>query len=409
MKATDAGKKAKALADPAQEALRSVLYDPKGPYAVPQNVDELYPEAAGNNLKARRDALKSLEASLPRLPEAMAVSDGKPENLRVHLRGSHLTLGHETPRGFPRVLTGDERPALDDKASGRLQFARWLTSPRNPLTSRVIVNRIWLWHFGEGLVRSPDNFGRLGERPTHPQLLDHLATEFMRRGWSLKALHRMIMLSATYQMSTAFNEQAAAADPENRLWWRTNRRRLEVEAIRDSILAVTGTIEFTMEGTLLPTPNRQYVTSTASVNPANYDSPRRSIYLPVVRSALYEVFQAFDFADPSTLNGKRDSTTVAPQALFMLNSDFVLKQTKQLATRLLEQSELDDAGRILQLYEESLSRPPTDRETARGLEFVAKYAEAGLAKQLSAEESRLRAWQTLCRTVLASNEFVYLE
>lgn len=409
LKATEAGKEAQTLADPSREALRQVLYDPKGPLAVPKNAEDYFGADNVAELKTRRDELKSLEESLPRLPEAMAVSDGKVENLRVHLRGSHLTLGQEAQRGFPRILAGEALTPLDEQASGRLQFVHWLTAPQNPLTSRVIVNRIWLWHFGEGLVRSPDNFGRLGERPTHPQLLDHLATELVRRGWSLKALHRLIMLSATYQMSTAYNEPAAAADPENRLWWRMNRRRLEAEAIRDAILAVAGTIDFTMEGSLLTTPNRQYVTSTASVNPAVYDSMRRSIYLPVVRSALYEVFQAFDFADPSTLNGKRDSTTVAPQALFMLNSGFVLQQTRSLAAKLLGDSGLDDAGRVRRLYEWSVSRPPTDRETARGLEFVERYADAGVVKQLTAEESRLRAWQALCRTILASNEFVYVE
>jgi hypothetical protein len=249
----------------------------------------------------------------------------------------------------------------------------------------------------------------LGERPTHPQLLDHLASQFMTRGWSLKDLHRQIMNSATYQMSTTHNEAAAATDPENRLWWRMNRRRLEAEAIRDSILYVSGTLDLTMGGSLLTTPNRQYVTSTANVNPVIYEAKRRAVYLPVIRSALYDVFQAFDFADPSTLNGRRDSTTVAPQALFMLNSKLVLEQTKALATQLLADEALDDARRIRQLYERALSRTATPEETSRGLEFVEKYTQAAAGKGVPEEDRRLRAWQALCRTVLASNEFVYIE
>jgi len=401
--------KAAPLPDPVLEAFRHVLYDPEGPVAVPKNAEEGYsPERVGE-LKAAREQLAELEKTLPQLPEAMAVSEGKPENLRVHLRGSHLTLGRETLRQFPRILAGEQQTPIDDHHSGRLQFAEWLTSPRHPLTARVIVNRIWLWHFGEGIVRSPDNFGLLGERPTNPQLLDHLATEFVAHGWSIKAFHRLIMSSATYQMSTAFNEKAAGVDPENRLMWRMNRRRLEAESIRDSILFVAGTLDLTMGGSLLPTPNRQYVTSTANVNPAIYEAKRRSVYLPVVRSALYEVFQAFDFADPSTLNGRRDSTIVAPQALFMLNSRIVLEQSKALATQLLAEANVDDVGRIRRLYEIALSRPATEPETTRALAFVERYSHAVTEKGVPAGEQRLRAWQALCRTVLASNEFVYVE
>ena len=401
--------KAAALNDPVLEAFRHVLYDPEGPIAVPRNAEEGYSPERTSELKAAREQLAEMEKTLPQLPEAMAVSEGKPENLRVHLRGSHLTLGRETLRQFPRILAGEQQTPIDERQSGRLQFAQWLTSPGHPLTARVAVNRIWLWHFGEGIVRSPDNFGLLGERPTNPQLLDHLASEFVARGWSIKSLHRLIMSSATYQMSTAFNENAAAVDPENRLMWRMNRRRLEAESIRDSILFVAGTLDLTMGGSLLPTPNRQYVTSTANVNPAIYEAKRRSVYLPVVRSALYEVFQAFDFADPSTLNGRRDSTIVAPQALFMLNSRIVLEQSKALAMQLLAEARIDDAGRIRRLYEIALSRPATEPETTRGLAFVERYSRAAEEKGIPAEEQRLRAWQALCRTILASNEFVYVE
>src|SRR5262249_48842871 len=157
--------------------------------------------------------------------------------------GSHWNLGPEVERRFPRILSSRENISLNPSQSGRLELARWLARPENPLTSRVIVNRLWRWHFGEGIVGSPDNFGHLGDRPTHPELLDWLALRLVESGWSLKTLHRLIVLSATYQMSTAFNAEAAAVDPENRLRWRSNRRRLEAESIRNTILAVSGGLD----------------------------------------------------------------------------------------------------------------------------------------------------------------------
>ncbi|MFM8580148.1 MAG: DUF1549 domain-containing protein, partial [Planctomycetaceae bacterium] len=253
------------LSDPALESLRAALYDPNGPLKPPTNIEESFPTPVRETLARRRDEAKQLEGALPKFPEAMAVSEGTPENLRVHLRGSHLNLGAEVPRRFPQVFpraAGDGVPAA---GSGRLELARWLTDPSNPLTARVLVNRVWQWHFGEALVRSPDNFGRLGERPTHPELLDHLALTLQREGWSLKRLHRRMLLSAAWQQGTRFDARGAQVDPDNRLWWRFNRRRLEAEALRDSVLAVAGSLDSHMGGTLLPTPNRAYVTSTANV------------------------------------------------------------------------------------------------------------------------------------------------
>ena len=405
---------AKKLADPALESLRALFYDPKGPFEIPKGVESYYAADELASLTRLRGLVKELQDSLPKLPETMAVSDGKVEDLRIHLRGSHLTLGESVPRRFPAVFSGERQP-LDASRSGRRELAAWLVQPEHPLTSRVIVNRVWQWHFGEGLVRSPDNFGSLGERPTHPELLDWLALRFVEQGWSIKSLHRLIMLSATYQMSTASNEAAAQADPENRLWWRANRRRLEAEALRDGILAVCGELDQTAGGSMLPTPNRQYVTGTGSILPAAlYDSRRRSVYLPVVRSALYEVFQAFDFADPSVLNGRRDTTTVAPQALFMMNSQLVSQATRGCAQRLLQIPAGDDAtatdmASVQAIYERAYSRPATTAEISRALQFVEQYAVAQTARQAAPDEARLKAWQALCRAVLSANEFVYVE
>ncbi len=403
-----AQKALKELPDASLEAFRRAAQEPKGVFAPPADVEASFPVETIAALNVSRDHLKNLELKLPKFTEVMAVSDQGAENLKVHLRGSHLTLGTETPRQFPRIIAGDQQTPIGQDRSGRLELAHWLTSPEHPLTARIIVNRVWLWHFGEGLVRSPDNFGRLGERPTHPQLLDWLAKRLVEDGWSLKKLHRRIILSSTYQMSAAYNAQAAQQDPENRLWWRMNRKRLEVEEIRDALLAVSGALEDTLGGTHLATGNRQYVTSTANVNPVVYQNNRRSIYLPVVRSALYELFQAFDFADPSVLNGRRDQTTVAPQALFMMNSPLVLEQSKRLAATLLARTDLDAEGRIRLLYLKAYGRPPTAVEIQRDIGYLDRFSKAA-GERIPAAELESRAWRSLCRAILAANEFLYVE
>jgi len=340
---------------------------------------------------------------------AMAVAEGKVGNLRIHLRGNHLTLGPEVPRRFPRILAGEQQTPLDGGQSGRLQLARWLTRPEHPLTARVLVNRLWRWHFGTGLVRSADNFGQLGERPDNQALLDYLAVRFVRDGWSIKTLHRLIVLSSTYQMSGRAGDKVLRADPENRLSGRRERRRLEAEAVRDALLAVSGRLDVTVGGSLLQTKNRGYVASTFSVNPTNYASNRRSVYLPVIRSALYEVFQAFDFADPSVPNGERATTTVAPQALFMMNSPLVQTAARDFAALLLARKDLEEAGRVRLAYEQAYGRPAEPHEIERALTFVRQRERMLAAEMVPFIERRLRAWQGLCRVILAANEFVYVE
>ena len=409
LKATEAGKAATELPDARQETLRKLLFNMAegSPFSVPKNSEEYFTAETKTALQSQRDEIKQLEAALPKLPVAMAVSEGTVEDLPLHLRGNHTTLGKERlPRRFPRIVAGDQQTPIVADRSGRLEFARWLTEPTHPLTARVAVNRIWQGHFGEGLVRTPDNFGLLGDKPTHPVLLDWLSQRFITAGWSMKSLHREIMLSSAYQMQTTFNEAAFLADPDNRLWWRRNRRRLEVEAIRDSLLAVSGRLENSMGGTLLPTPNRGYVTGTANNYPQIYNANRRSVYLPVIRSALYELYQVFDFAEPSVLNGKRDSTTLATQALFMLNSQLVGDQAGEIAARVLA-ADGDDAARVRRVFQTTLQREPTSPEVARALDFVQRFdaAETGGTPA----ERRLAAWKGFCRAQLASSEFLFVE
>ncbi len=368
-------------------------------------------KAAGNAATRKRlqGELAALEKAKPDLPAAMAVAEGTPANLRIHLRGNHLTLGREVPRRFPRILAGEKQAPIDGKQSGRLQLAEWLTRSDNPLTARVLVNRLWHWHFGAGLVRSPDNFGALGDRPVNQPLLDWLAVRFVESGWSLKAMHRLILLSSTYQMSGAHDERAALVDPENRLHWRWQRRRLDAEEVRDALLAVSGQLDSAMGGSLMQGGNRAYVPGYPNSSYDNYDSRRRSVYLPVIRSDLYRVFQAFDFADPSTPSGERPTTTVAPQALFMMNSKLVLEQTRHLATDLLGRGDCNDAGRVCLAYELAYGRLPTAAETGRALGFVRRVEGLLEGEKVAPAERRLRAWQSLCRVILAANEFIYVE
>lgn len=375
--------------------------------SLPEDSDSLFPAVIQAEIKQFKTEIQAQEKAIPMLPRTMAVSEGTPVNVRVHLRGSYLTLGKECARQFPVVLAGEHQPPLDSRSSGRLELVKWLTRSDHPLTARVFVNRVWRWHFGQGIVASTDNFGSLGEKPTNKPLLDWLALTFIQDGWSLKKLHRRILLSHTYQMSSRYDAKAAQIDPENRLRWHNNRRRLEVESVRDSILAVSGQLDRTLGGTLLRFRDREYVTSTANADPVNYNTLRRSVYLPVIRSALYDVYTAFDFGDPTVMNGDRPTTTVAPQALFMMNSVLALEQTKAMATALLAHKELDDSGRIQLAYETCYGRPATNAEVLRAKEFIRRLEQSFGAQEPN--KTQHRAWQSLCKALIAANEFIYIE
>jgi hypothetical protein len=306
------------------------------------------------------------------------------------------------------VLAGENQPGIDATQSGRLQLAEWLTGPDHPLTSRVMANRIWRWHLGRGIVPSVDNFGRLGEMPTNQPLLDWLALRFVEQKWSIKQMHRLIMLSNTYQMSSAYDEHAAEIDPENTLLWRANRQRLEAESIRDSVMAVSGDLDLAMGGTLFSFKDRAYVADTSKRGGVDYARNRRAVYLPVVRSSMYEMFQAFDLPDPSTSNGDRNSTVIAPQALFAMNADIVLKHTRSMAEGLLAQKGVDDAARIRDAYERALARPPAAKEVDRALTFIAGIEKAMEAHEQDAAKRHVFAWQSFCKALMASNEFIYV-
>ncbi len=353
-------------------------------------------EVIAEHKKAIEKAKQQYEA----IPKAMAVTEGEIADLPVMLRGSHLTPGEPARRGFPRIL-GGRRASIGAAGSGRLELAQWLTQPDHPLTARVMINRIWKGHFGEGLVRSIDNFGLLGARPDNPALLDWLAARFVESGWSIKAMHRLVMLSQAYQMNSEPNPRYAEVDPENRLLWRMNRRRMEAEVIRDSLLAVSGRLDNQAGGKAMTHANFVNLNDGKSRDPALYDSNRRSVYLPVIRSALFDVFETFDFANPSTIKGRRATTTVAPQALFMMNSEHVEKAALAIAKRI---EATDDS--IAAAYRTVHLRSPSASEIGRSKEFLKHYE--GAMTEFDPIKRRTRALQALCRVLLSSNEFVYV-
>jgi hypothetical protein len=372
----------------------------------PEKLKTLYPEATKAALKKLRDELAALEKAGPDLPSAMGVTEDKVVDIAVHLRGSSLNLGDIVPRHTPPVLRGPRVPQFTAKESGRRQLAEWLVDPQHPLTARVFVNRVWRWRFGKGLVRSTDNFGLLGEAPSHPELLDWLARRFIADGWSVKALHRLILNSSTYQQASNPARETIRHDPENRLFSRADVRRLEAEAVRDALLAASGQLDTTMSGSLLKLKNRAYFFDHTSIDLTTYDSRRRSLYLPVVRNNVFDVFQLLDFPDPAVSTGNRATTVVASQALLMLNSDFVMQAATDFADRLLAES-ADDDQRLSRLYLIAFGRKPTVDERQADRAFLTRVTQTK-SGEANADQRRRQAWATLCQVSLAANEFIYV-
>jgi hypothetical protein len=273
------------------------------------------------------------------------------------------------------------------------------------LTARVYVNRLWRWHFGRGLVASTDNFGSTGDRPSHPELLDWLARYFVEAKWSTKAMHRLIVLSHTYRMAGSLDE--IAIDPENRLLWKFPLQRMEAEQLRDSLLAVTGKLDSTMGGKSIPLRNRQFVFNHTSTDRTQYQSHRRSIYIPVIRNNLYGFFEQFDFPDPTMPTGSRNQTTVPAQALALMNSPLVMHCSRSLAHQLLA-SLPGDQERVGRVFEMLYSRPPTAEDFAIAARFFEEVAEDPSVAVLPLQERQLQSWTLYCQSLLASNEFVYI-
>ncbi len=402
--------KAKNIDDEMLEAARAALYDLTGFLSVPPKPEFAFDEETLREYYRLMEEARLVESRAPDEAAAMGVADGEVhDRLPIHIRGSHLNLGDPIAREFPHVMrTSTVRPILPANQSGRLQLAHWMASTQHPLTARVYVNRIWRWHFGRGIVKSTENFGLLGDRPTHPELLDWLAFHFMQSGWSTKDLHRLILKSSVYQMSSQADADVLTADPENLLLSRFRLQRLEAEQIRDSVLAVSGRLDESLSGKTVPLRNRQFVFNHTSVDHTKYDSLRRAIYLPLIRNNVYTLFEQFDFPDPTMPTGNRNSTVVAPQALLMMNSELVMDSASALAEQLLD-SEADDQSRITALYRRTFGRKPSDGEVGRALAFIAEMTSQALTGSASFDpDQRRQAWSLLCQGLLASNEFIYV-
>ncbi|MCA9015146.1 MAG: PSD1 domain-containing protein [Planctomycetaceae bacterium] len=377
-------------------------------FKLPAKPEPSYSKEAQAELKTIREKVASLKKERPEVPTALGAAEREITDVPIHIRGSHLTLGETVPRHVPVVLSPQPQKPFSKEQSGRLKFAEWLTSRDHPLTSRVFVNRVWRWHFGKGIVATPDNFGKLGAKPTNQPLLDWMAASLMDEGWSIKKLHRMILLSNTWQMSSEFNEQAATADPDNNLQWRADVRRLDAESIRDSILSASDGLDLTLGGSLLTVKNREFVFNHESKDGVTYDFNRRSLYLPVIRNHLFGMFMLFDYADASVLNGNRSSTTVAPQALFLMNSHLVEDASQRMADNILSQTALAPEQKIQKLFLKSFGRLPSEIEVSKSLQFLDELEKELQADEADSDKRIHRSWQVLCQSIFASSEFIYL-
>jgi hypothetical protein len=333
-------------------------------------------------LKKKVEAIRVTHPGAP--PRAMVLRDGAVVEPHVFVRGNPGNQGDRVPRQFLAILSEEKRQPFKH-GSGRLDLAQAIADKNNPLTARVMVNRTWLGHFGFGLVRTPSDFGARGDRPSHPELLDYLACRFMRDGWSMKKLHRLIMLSSVYQQTSDERPSGKAIDPDNHLLWRMNRRRLDLESMRDSLLAASGQLDPTIGGRAVDILAQPY-------------SKRRTIYGYIDRQNLPGLWRSFDFASPDAHSPQRFVTTVPQQALFWMNSPFVIEQAKALVKR-PDIASAEGPAKVSRLYQTIYARPATPEELKMALEYVAAEPTAG----------GMNPWEKYAQALLAANEFVFVD
>ncbi len=352
--------------------------------------------------RARRDEVANSEAC----ELTYGVVEGQAANAKIQKRGEPKRLGEEVPRRFLEILGGDA--VADASGSGRLDLADWLTRPENPLVARVIVNRLWQHHFGAGLVQTASDFGYRGRPPSHPQLLDYLADALVCHGWSLKWLHKEIMLSRVYQLSSDDANPAAVNDPLNVLCWKYGRHRLDAEAIRDAMLAVSGNLD-RARGAAHPFPPKQswHFTQHAPFK-AVYETPKRSVYLMTQRIARHPFLALFDGADPNVSTAERTETTTPAQALFLMNDPFTHEQSAALAKRLMREA-ADERRRLEWAHWLVLGRAPSNDELPEAAAFLERYRHLAISTGAAGEDVEQAAWSAYARVLLTSNEFLYIE
>lgn len=399
-KAKAADAQVKKLEDSTLEAARVALGDVGGFLAIPAKMEHALDQESLVKIHELAESARLFESAAPDETSVMGVADkGVVDGLAIHIRGSYRNLGDVVPRGFPEVMVSQgATPIFSRHSSGRLELARWLANATHPLTARVIVNRVWRWHFGRGLVESTENFGVLGDRPSHPELLDYLARWFIESGWSIKELNRLILTSATYRMSSVHPEaqSALAIDPENRLRWHYKLERMGAEPLRDSILQVAGRLDCQLGGKSVPLRNRQFVFDHTSIDHTKYDSIRRTVYLPIIRNHLYSLLEQFDFPDPTMPVGSRNTSMVSVQMLLLMNADWIIDSASLLARRSQEFSS-EPSRRIDWLFETVLGRAPKEHEQRRFLDAISDG-------QASGED----LWVTLAHNLLICSEFIYV-
>lgn len=374
-----------------QPDLLAIVFGEKGLFAVePAELEKHLTPDQATLLTEQRESLKRLQqTALPMYPIAHVITDDKPADMKVFIRGNPANQGDVAPRRFLQILSED-KPQAFANGSGRLELAEAIASSDNPLTARVMVNRVWQHHFGRGIVGTPDNFGSLGEKPTHPELLDYLTERFLENGWSVKLLHREIMLSSTYQLSSQQDEANMSIDGDNQYLWRMNRRRLEVEAWRDALLSVSGKLDPQMEG--------------PSTNLADQNNSRRTVYAFISRHELNNMLRLFDFPDANITASTRSETTVPQQQLFVLNSPFVIEQAKAFASRLEKEAGADIESKVRHAFSLAYGRPVTDAELSLATRYLS-VADDSTEK----DKNSLNRWERYAQAVLGSNEFMYLD
>jgi hypothetical protein len=360
--------------------------------------------------KAVADARKKraeVQAEAPLIPSAYAVVDARALNAKVHVRGDPKRLGDEVPRHFPAVLGGQELPHNHPR-SGRLELAQWLTDPKNPLPARVMVNRLWQHHFGKGIVQTPNDFGRQGKAPTHPELLDFLAARFIESGWSTKAMHRLIVLSKTWQLAGTESADSVKLDPTNELFGRYPRRRLDAESIRDTLLFVSGELDERPSGEHPFPPPRTWGFTQHAPFVAVYETKRRSVYLMQQRLRKNPYLALFDGADPSSSTGVRLPSTTPLQALFLMNDPLVHNLATKFAQRVLAATK-EDSARLTLAYQVALSRAPASEEIQECTEFLQRYRGRLATLKTPANQTELLAWSAFSRALMSANEFVFVD
>jgi hypothetical protein len=368
---------------------------------------DLSPEDKKKEMQAMKDRVVVLEKNAPSVPKAYAVSEGTPVNARVQRKGDPKNLAEEAPRGFLTILGGAKLPP-EEKSSGRRELADWITAPENPLTARVMVNRIWQYHFGKGIVGTPSDFGARGDRPVNPELLDYLASRFKESGYSIKAMHKRIMLTRAYQLASDANAKNAQLDPKNDYQWHFDRRRLDAEEIRDAILAVAGDLDTSMGGPHPFPPETSFKYTQHKQFFAVYDNRQRSVYLMQQRQRKQAWLDTFDGADPNASTAKRSPGETSLQALAMLNSSFVDEQADVLAVR-VGMAVSTDAERIGYAYRLAFGRAPSADEVRDCTKYLADARAEMKNSGLAGDRQPRAALASLMHVLLASDEFLFVD